>query len=42
MKNYSVFKRFEIGEPAKRLYLKNLAKQTTEQVRDVLESITLL
>jgi hypothetical protein len=33
MKNFSVFKRYETGERASRLYLKNLvAKVTSEQV----------
>jgi hypothetical protein len=34
MKNFSVFKRYETGERASRLYLKNLvAKVTSEQVK---------
>lgn len=32
MKNFSVFKNYKSGEIASRLYIKNLAKQTTEQV----------
>lgn len=32
MKNFSVFKNYNSGEVASRLYIKNLAKQTTEQV----------
>ncbi|OWF43882.1 RNA-binding protein 40-like [Mizuhopecten yessoensis] len=31
MKNFSVFKRYDAGEPTTRLYIKNLAKHTTEQ-----------
>uniref|UniRef100_A0A8W8MTQ9 RNA-binding region-containing protein 3 n=1 Tax=Magallana gigas TaxID=29159 RepID=A0A8W8MTQ9_MAGGI len=31
MKNFSVFKNYKNGEIASRLYIKNLAKQTTEQ-----------
>ncbi|XP_062567092.1 RNA-binding region-containing protein 3-like [Saccostrea cucullata] len=31
MKNFSVFKKYEAGEVAGRLYIKNLAKNTTEQ-----------
>lgn len=31
MKNFSVFKNYKSGEIASRLYIKNLAKQTTEQ-----------
>lgn len=31
MKNFSVFKKYEAGDKAKRLYLKNLAKNTCEQ-----------
>ena len=35
MKNFSVFKRYETGERASRLYLKNLvAKVTSEQVME--------
>lgn len=31
MKNFSVFKRYDAGEPTTRLYIKNLAKHTSEQ-----------
>lgn len=34
MKNFSVFKNYDSGEIASRLYIKNLAKHTTEQVKN--------
>lgn len=33
MKSFSVFKNYKSGEVASRLYIKNLAKNTTEQVK---------